>query len=268
MPFTDRHGNLHDPQGRFQRKPTPTDADLPGIATQADIARSRCIQFAKRHEIDMIWRTASIEVRGITFPDTARLFSHVNPEDPVEVNKVMVVNNIKRAWSYLVDHVDDPLDWTYLTEYNRIIGQYLERDPGSIRRSPVRIGGTSWTPPGQVTESQVFEGMEEARAEQDPTRRASHMFAVVCRGQWFYNGNKRTAIMAANHSIIHDGAGIFALPPQTMKDDTFADQLLHYYETGQVEDFLNWLDYHAIGRLSDGCLTRAQLDHKDTPPHE
>ena len=71
--------------------------------------------------------------------------------------------------------------------------------------------------------------------------------------------------MAANHSLIHDGTGIFALPPERV-DDEFRDLLLTYYETDDRRPFLDWLRYHAIGRLDLNGLTQAQhdgIDHTD-----
>ncbi len=67
------------------------------------------------------------------------------------------------------------------------------------------------------------------------------LFGAVTRGQWFSDGNKRTALMVANHQLIHDGIGVFSIPPEDKAQ--FVSMLLRYYETG---------DY---SRLSDLALT-------------
>lgn len=64
-----------------------------------------------------------------------------------------------------------------------------------------------------------MDDFNQAMNEPDPVRQATHLFAVACRIQWFFNGNKRTATMGANHVLIHAGAGIFALPPQRIDQD-------------------------------------------------
>lgn len=58
------------------------------------------------------------------------------------VDDIIVVNNIKRAWMFLFENVDQPIDWQYVSEYNRILGEGLIRDAGKLRTNDVRIGGT------------------------------------------------------------------------------------------------------------------------------
>lgn len=258
----DAKGNLHDSRGRFTDKPSRPSDDVAPPAMLILSARDRCIEYAKRRNVDLIWKAASIEVRGLTFPETEEIFAGINPENDQEVRKILTVNNIKRAWEYLFDHCDDWLDWAYLSEYNRICGQYLEKDPGMMRNRPVSITGTDWQPPVMAHPDDVLRDIGEAMDEGTPARRATHLFAVACRGQWFFNGNKRTATMGANHLIIHDGGGVFALPPRKI-DTEFADELLRYYETGDLPRIMDWLDYHAIGRIEDDGRTGAQMDGVD-----
>lgn len=68
--------------------------------------------------------------------------------------------------------------------------------------------------------------------------------------------------MGANHVIIHDGGGVFALPPQKI-DTEFSDELLRYYETNDLPRIMGWLEYHAIGHIEDDGRTSAQLDGVD-----
>lgn len=55
---------------------------------------------------------------------------------------------------------------------------------------------------------------------------------------------------------------MFALPPRKI-DTEFADELLRYYETGDLPRIMDWLDYHAIGRIEDDGRTGAQMDGVD-----
>ncbi|MCB5635116.1 cell filamentation protein Fic, partial [Bifidobacterium animalis] len=52
--------------------------------------------------------------------------------------------------------------------------------------------------------------LEESEGEDT----AMLLFGAVTRGQWFSDGNKRTALMVANHQLIHDGIGVFSIPPE------------------------------------------------------
>lgn len=259
----DNQGNLHDAQGRFASKnPVGDDGDL--VEGIGESAERRCLDCAKRRILDLVWRASSVEVRGITFPDTKDIFHGVNPgSSPMDMRKVLVVNNLKHAWQYLFDHADEWLDWQHLSEYNRLCGQYLELNPGMMRNRPVGITGTTWQPDVLVRPEAFLRDFNTAMDENDPIRRATHLFAVACRSQWFFNGNKRTATMGANHSLIHDGVGVFALPPERIDTD-FSDELLHYYESGDLPRIMDWLEYHAVGRIEDDGRTPAQLDGLDS----
>ena len=107
--------------------------------------RRTAVELAKRLLVDLIWRTAKIEVDGVTFPDTQEIFDGRAPEG-MSVDDIVTVNNIKRAWRFLLENIDYPVDWQYIREYNRIIGEGLVRDAGRLREYGVRIGGTGWVP--------------------------------------------------------------------------------------------------------------------------
>ena len=82
--------------------------------------RRTAVELAKRLLVDLIWRTAKIEVDGVTFPDTQEIFDGRAPEG-MSVDDIVTVNNIKRAWRFLLGNIDYPVDWQYIREYNRVI---------------------------------------------------------------------------------------------------------------------------------------------------
>ena len=69
------------------------------------------------------------------------------------------------------------------------------------------------------------------------------------------DGNKRTALMVANHQLIHDGIGVFSIPPEDKAQ--FVSMLLRYYETGDYSRLSDWLSQNAVGHVPGG-LTLAQ----------
>lgn len=150
--------------------------------------RRTAVDLAKRLLVDSIWRTAKIEVDGVTFPDTQEIFDGRAPEG-MSVDDIVTVNNIKRAWRFLLENIDYPADWQYIREYNRIIGEGLVRDAGRLREYGVRIGGTGWVPEIPAVESsqeRVRGILEESEGEDT----AMLLFGAVTRGQWFSDGNQ------------------------------------------------------------------------------
>lgn len=158
--------------------------------------RLKAVELAKRLLVDAIWKTANIEVDGITFPDAQEIFEGRAPSN-MEVNDIIVVNNIKRAWMFLFENIGRPIDWRYVSEYNRFLGEGLIRDAGKLRTNDVRIGGTDRIPELPTMESSHDEISSLMKIE-SPEDRALLMFCKITRGQWFNDGNKRTALMTAN----------------------------------------------------------------------
>ena len=221
--------------------------------TDVNRDRSLAVELAKRQLVDVMWKTANIEVDGITFPDTQEIFDGRAPGD-MSVDDIIVVNNIKHAWMFLLDNAGHPVDWQYVSEYNRSLGAGLVRDAGKLRTNDVRIGGTDWIPDLPTVESShdAIAALSRIDSAED---RALDMFCAITRGQWFNDGNKRTALMTANHVLINAGVGVFSISPSLKRE--FTSRLLRYYETDDPSGFAPWLRDNAIGRLPGG-LTAAE----------
>lgn len=87
------------------------------------------------------------------------------------------------------------------------------------------------------------------------------LFCTITRGQWFNDGNERTALMAANHVLINAGIGVFAISPSLKRD--FTNRLIRYYESDDPAPLCAWLRDYAIGRLPGG-LTSAESRRLET----
>lgn len=184
-------------------------------------------------------------------------------------NRTMAVTLAKRQlvdaiWKTAGIEVDHPLDWQYVSAYNRILGQGLVRDAGKLRTSHVRIGGTDWIPDLPTTASS-HDAIASLASIGSPEDRALRMFCATVRGQWFNDGNKRTALMAANHVLIRAGVGVLCVSPSLKRE--FTGLLLRYYESADAAPLCSWLKDNAIGRLPGG-LTSAEsrrLEIQDLP---
>lgn len=88
---------------------------------------------------------------------------------------------------------------------------------------------------------------------ESPEDRALLMFCRITRGQWFNDGNKRIALMTANHALINAGIGVFSISPSLKRE--FTTRLLHYYESNDDVPFRSWLKDNAIGRLPGGITS-------------
>ena len=71
-------------------------------------------------------------------------------------------------------------------------------------------------------------------ADLSVTERAITIMLYIMRSQMFFDGNKRTAQLAANQIMIQGGAGVLRIPVECQKE--FFAKLIGYYETGDMRE--------------------------------
>lgn len=219
------------------------------------VDRAVAIEAAKRLVVDSIWKIANIElVRGVTFPQTQEIFEGRSPNN-VDVETVVVINNLKHAWQFLFENIDYPLDYQLLAEYNKIVGAGHYSDPGKLRSEFVYISGTDYKPTIPTYEDVKAE-IERISQIENPIDRAMEMLSSVSRGQWFNNGNKRTAQMITNHILLQSNSAVLAIPID--RQEMFIEELINFYESNDNSHFKDFLYQTSIEMLPGG-LTQPVL---------
>lgn len=64
------------------------------------------------------------------------------------------------------------------------------------------------------------------------------------RGQFFYDGNKRTAIISANYMFLKKGRGILVIHENDL--ETWNELLTEFYETNNDEAIIKWTHENCI----------------------
>lgn len=187
---------------------------------------------AKRNIIDYIWKSARLEGLGVTYPDTEAIYNGMSAPD-VKVSEIVAVNNLKHSWQFLLDTLDCPTDFKYICQLNRLVGgDNLIIRAGYLRNVSVSMGGTTWKP-DMPDEEKIRRDLEEISRIENPTERAITLMLYCMRSQIFLDGNKRTAMLAANHEMIMNGCGIISVPIEKQRD--FTRLLVEFYETGDMD---------------------------------
>ena len=81
-------------------------------------------------------------------------------------------------------------------------------------------------------------------SEKTATEKALEVFTWGARAQLFWDGNKRTSLMAANKIMIGAGCGILTISDNNMLE--FNDLLLDFYNTGKNTKLKRYLYDNAI----------------------
>ena len=221
------------------------------------------IAYAKRMVIDSIWREARLEGIDITFPDTEEIYDGRTVAG-LTFEQTKAINNLKHSWSFVFETIDIPIDIGYIRHINALVGaDRLIADAGTLRSHAVRIGGTEWTP--QIsTYDEVENIIARTLKISNPALAAINLFLDITRGQWFNDGNKRTAQLLANKILIQNGAGIFSIPVKRLPE--FRIMLIDYYESGERDRISKFLNKVAIDGIALEKPDHVSLDAKIRSP--
>lgn len=208
--------------------------------------REAAIGLAKKYLVDCIYSSVRVEGLNVTFPQTQEIIQNAELAG-VKATDVLFVINMRDAWRFVLETLDEPVNIMYARQLNSICGHSLIYGCGVERSSDVYITGTTHRPPISQ-HSDVVRSLQELREEKDPLRRAILTFAYLAKTQIFIDGNKRVAQLTANQILISSGVGVLRIPDTSVQ--TFSECLVDYYETGG-DSLLNY--------LQEECLIRAQV---------
>lgn len=201
---------------------------------------------AKKKWDENVYCGMRMEARAITFPQTKTILEGVNVPG-VRLDDIQAVLNMRDAWKYLLSTIDAPVTLEYLCKLNELIARNEALDWGKLRTGSVGISGTDYLPPVPTREGVADELTSILNADATPTAKALQGFAWGTRGQFFWDGNKRTSMTLANKILISAGVGFLTITDKHMEQ--FNTLLVAYYDTGDSEalkDFLYASCIHGI----------------------
>ena len=214
--------------------------DLGYIKNELSDNIKRNLDFAKKNLALTIHSQAILEGVATTFAETEAIIEGARIQGMAEQDIRKIVN-MKHAWEFILDDdvITAPDNFALLAEINKLIEEGFYYNAGKLRDVPVNIGGTSWHPELPI-ESQVTEDLiailNSKIANND---KAIRLCLFVMRSQLFIDGNKRTAIIFANHFLIQHGLGLLYIPED--KTEEFKHLLVKYYETAQASPISTFL---------------------------
>ena len=185
-----------------------------------------------------------MENRAVTFPQTQTILNGVNVPN-VQLDDIQAILNMRDAWKFLLNTVDEEVTFEYWCKLNEYIARNEALEWGMLRTGMVGISGTDYEPPvpdrtKTETELTAILSAKDASA----TDKALEAFTWGTRGQFFWDGNKRTSLVLANKILISSGAGILTITDKFMEE--FNSLLLDYYNTGKSETLKQFLYQNAI----------------------
>lgn len=205
------------------------------------------IFLAKRNIVDYIWKSANLEGIGVTYPDTQAIYNGMSVEG-YSIDDINAVNDLKHAWQYLLERINDELNLEYIKSVHRLLGKFTVLNAGAIRRDEVHIGGTDWIP-AIPDEKEIEENISRiTKGTEAPIDKALDMMLYLMRTQMFLDGNKRIAMLIGNKIMIENGQGIITVAQKDIKE--FYNLLVKYYETNDKSAIKQFLYENCIDGMN------------------
>jgi Fic family protein len=202
------------------------------------MTREGNIFVAKRNIVDYIWKSARLEGVNVTFPETYAIYEQARLKD-IDVDTVVTIINLKHAWNLLLGTIGRPLDLEYICALHAEVARGEAVAWGALRTGRVGISGTDYLPP--IPDAKKVRGeVTKILSISSPTERAITLMLWGMKSQLFWDGNKRTSMLAANKIMIENGCGIISVPTEHIQG--FNAALTDYY-TNDTFDFVSGFVY-------------------------
>lgn len=198
------------------------------------------LDFARSNMKANIYDQAVLEGVATTFPQTEDIIENgiVSGMTAADVQKIL---NLKHAWEFILDKdvLSYGTDYYILCHIAKLVNEGFYADGGRIRGVPVTIGGTSYIPPLPI-ETVVKESIDAILQEDADNVDIAIKLCLYCmKAQIFNDGNKRAAVIFANHYMITKGQGLIVIPEGHVPE--FKRLLVAYYEgrdNGEMVEFM------------------------------
>ncbi|MBQ7171427.1 MAG: Fic family protein [Clostridia bacterium] len=208
------------------------------------------IDFARVNMKANIYDQAVLEGVATTFPQTEDIIENGRVSG-VSANDVQKILNLKHAWEFVTDHgvIATGTNYYILCHIAKLVNEGFYADGGRIRGVPVTIGGTSYVPPLPI-ELEVKEKIAAIVAEDaEPVETAIRLCLYCMKTQIFNDGNKRAAVIFANHYLIGKAAGLLVIPEKDVPE--FKRLLVAYYEDRDAGEIVAFMKEKCWKRISN-----------------
>lgn len=215
-----------------------------GYQDKFHLTPEQSLFLAKKKWDENVYCGMRMENRAVTFPQTKTILDGVNVPG-VRLDDIQAILNMKDAWKYLFRTVGQPVTFDYWCTLNGFIARNEALEWGKLRTGAVAISGTDYLPP-VPKQGEVVQQLEAILSDpaSSVTDKALELFAWGTRGQFFWDGNKRTSLTLANKLLMEAGAGILTVTDRHM--ERFHCLLLEFYNTGDSAPLKRFLYDNAI----------------------
>ena len=196
-------------------------------------------RLVKMNFTQLVHITSRFEGVTTTLPETQTIIDGLGVSG-VPVDDINTIVQLKRAWQYIITE-ESPLTLAVEQKINQITARYDSLDPGNFRSG----GGLVLTARGDFVSPEVDFSKEKKyftmlmeQPKMSMTEKALRLMYHNMRQQIFWDGNKRTAFLAANKLLIDHGIGILSISLDLWPK--WNELISDYYSSGELAPLLAW----------------------------
>ena len=206
------------------------------------------IDFARSQMVSTIYKQAQLEGIATTYAETETIIEGGVVKN-LAVNDVVKVLNLKHAWEFILSPnvILSPTNFALLCEINKLVEETFYYNAGRVRSTPVSIGGTKWKPEIPIESEIKQEILDIVNKKKGVLDRAVDLLLYAMKKQIFLDGNKRTAVIFANHLLISNAKGLIAVPDD--KVEKYKKLLINYYEGKDKKSIVEFLKKECFMKL-------------------
>lgn len=202
-------------------------------------------RYARSNFDALVHTNSRFEGINTTLPQTQAIMRGLGVNG-VSLDDSNTIVQIKRGWDYITQE-DDSISLQIEQNINLIVAKYDALVPGELRsgQGAVDIGDENdWVPP-MIDEQAEEKWLTELMAsDKSTTEKAMRLMYHDMRQQIFWDGNKRSATLAANKVMIDGGAGLINVPLTIWSE--WNELIAAFYKSGKEKPLLDWTYDHAV----------------------
>ena len=197
------------------------------------------IDFARANMKVNIYDQAILEGVATSFPQTEDIIDNgkISGMTATDVQKIL---NLKHAWEFILDPdvATSKSDYYMLSHIAKLVNEGFFAEGGRIRGVPVKIGGSSYIPP-LPNEADIKDSLLAIISSTKEDIDIAIRLCLYCmKSQIFLDGNKRAAVIFANHYLIAHGCGFLVIPEAYVPE--FKRLLVRFYEGEDIQVLMNF----------------------------
>lgn len=205
------------------------------------------LDYARSSMKEIIYDQAILEGVSTTFPQTETIIENGNVSG-MKASDVQKILNLKHAWEFILDKdmMTYPSDFNLLSHIAKVVNEGFYEYGGKIRTVPVSIGGSTYRP-SIPNETDVKNTLKSIQEENVTYMTAIKLCLYCMKTQAFIDGNKRAAVIFANHYLISHGLGLLIIRSELVPK--FKQLLIEYYEE-RNSDIINFIMDNCIREIN------------------